>query len=422
MDVKKCVHIHFRESITITLFSCRLTDNYGICCLFVNNDKTNCTALPSPFNTCKSMFPNHVLRATLWLVCLSAVVANLVVVVSRIKSEIPAMRDMFSTEVNTNQNAFLVSLAIADFLMGLYLLCIGIADARFGRLYFLSAYGWRNGVGCKVVGFIGFVSNVASILSLTFVSVERFFTVSFSFGRFRFGSKLTKVICVLIWIISIVIALLPIILSVFAQGLFGLSDVCLGLPFVIVPEKTGSDLSVTYDNYGKVATVSQNDPRGLEWVYSQIIYIYFSSVCVFINTVCYIAMFVSIIQSRIGSGRQGNKGEIKTAIKMSIIVGTDVICWLPVIITGFLSKTGTEISIDMYAWLAICVMPINSAFNPFIYTIPTIKRRKQNEPSFIADQRHLPDKKAGRPQRNWIPMNFIRHVYRSNRSQQQDSP
>ncbi|KAJ8034470.1 hypothetical protein HOLleu_21323 [Holothuria leucospilota] len=75
---------------------------------------------------------------------------------------------------------------------------------------------------------------------------------------------------------------------------------------------------------------------------------------------------------------------------MSIIVGTDMICWLPVIVVGILSKAGIEITIDIYSWIAIFVMPINSAFNPFIYTIPTIKKRKKNEPSFIADHRNKP--------------------------------
>ncbi|KAJ8034633.1 hypothetical protein HOLleu_21550 [Holothuria leucospilota] len=371
-------------------FPLRLTDNYGICCLFANNNGTICTTPPSPFNTCGSMFPNHVLRATLWLVCLFAMLANLVVILSRIKAKIPAMRNMFATEVNTKQNAFLVSLAIADFFMGVYLLSIGIADAKFGEEYFLSAYGWRNGTWCKIIGSIGFVSNVASVLSLTFVSIERFVTVSFTFSGIRFGTKVTIGICVLIWIVSSVMAVTPIILSVFVQGLFGLSDVCLGLPFVTVPEDTETHVTVTYDNYGKFDSVIKNDPNDLQWLYSQIVYVYFTSTCVLIITVCYVAMFISIVRSRIGSGRRGNKDEIKTAIKMSIIVGTDMICWLPVIVFGILSKAGIEITIDMYAWIAIFVMPINSAFNPFIYTIPTIKKRKKNEPSFIADQRNFP--------------------------------
>ncbi|KAJ8025179.1 hypothetical protein HOLleu_35308 [Holothuria leucospilota] len=330
------------------------------------------------------MLPNTVLRVTVWLVCLSSTLANMVVIVGRLKSKIPAMRNIFSSEVNTTQNTFIVNLAIADFLMGVYLLSIGVADAKFGDAYFLSAYRWRNGIGCKVIGFIGFVSNVASILILMFVSIERFFTVSFPYSRLRFGHKLTKGVCVSTWIISVVMALTPIILSSFVQGIFGLSDVCLGLPFVTVPETTENDVTITLDKYGKVGSIKQTDSQNLQWLYSQFVYIYFASTCVLIITMCYVGMFTSIIAAKTLSGRHtaDNKDEIKMAAKMSLIIGTDMMCWLPVITLGILSKAGLEISINMYAWLAILVMPINSAVNPFIYTIPTIRKKKQNEPSF----------------------------------------
>ncbi|KAJ8034626.1 hypothetical protein HOLleu_21543 [Holothuria leucospilota] len=73
------------------------------------------------------------------------------------------------------------------------------------------------------------------------------------------------------------------------------------------------------------------------------------------------------------------------ALKMSVFVGTDLLCWLPIIILGIGSAANVEISVELYVWLAVFVMPINSALNPFIYTIPTMKSRKKNEPSFIAE-------------------------------------
>ncbi|KAJ8034422.1 hypothetical protein HOLleu_21254 [Holothuria leucospilota] len=92
---------------------------------------------------------------------------------------------------------------------------------------------------------------------------------------------------------------------------------------------------------------------------------------------------------------------------------TDLICWFPVIITGILSAVGTDISVDMYAWLTVLVMPVNSALNPFIYTIPTIKKKKSNEPSFIGEQRNLEKKKKGNRQKRWITTAFKVHSYKS---------
>ncbi|KAJ8023235.1 hypothetical protein HOLleu_35588 [Holothuria leucospilota] len=330
------------------------------------------------------MLHSHFLRVSLWLVSLVSVLANMVVIISRVKSTVPALRGMFSAEVSTNQNAFLLSLAIADFLMGVYLLSIGVADVIFGDSYFLSANSWRNGVGCKIIGFVAFISNIASVLSLTFLSIERFFSIVFPYSRLRFESNVTTGICILIWIVSGAMALMPIILSTFVQGVFGYSDVCLGLPFVTVPEINGNAVTLGYTDFGLLGSIVQSDSINLQWLYSQIVYIYFSSLCVLVITLCYVTMFISVIANKMRSGRHGNnKEEVKMAMKMAIIVGTDMICWLPVIVIGILCKAGIQININMYAWLAVFVMPINSAFNPFIYTFSTIKKKKKNEPSLI---------------------------------------
>ncbi|KAJ8043087.1 hypothetical protein HOLleu_10033 [Holothuria leucospilota] len=371
--------------IPISLFFHRRIDNYGICCLF--KESVDCRTPPSPFKTCDSMLPNNLLRVALWVICLISLLTNMVVIVGRIKYKIPAMRNMFSSTVSDKQNALLINLAVADFLMGVYLLAIGIADAVFGKAFFLSALNWRNGIVCKGIGLVGFVANIASILTLTFVSVERFFTIVFPFGKYTFPPKLIATICVTIWVTCGLMALTPIILSESVKQIFGFSDICMGLPFVSLP-----DTSKYYDTFDEHFWYNQlemneiTDVKDFQWVFSQIVYIYFSATCVTVITLCYIAIFISAIVTKIKSGRPGgNKDEIKMALRISVIVGTDLLCWLPVIITGILSQTGLSMSTDVYVWFAIFVMPINSALNPFIYTIPTIKRRKKNEPSFIAE-------------------------------------
>ena len=45
-------------------------------------------------------------------------------------------------------------------------------------------------------------------------------------------------------------------------------------------------------------------------------------------------------------------------------------------ISGIMALTGTEISGDVYAWTAVFVLPINSALNPFLYTLSAIIGKK----------------------------------------------
>ena len=42
----------------------------------------------------------------------------------------------------------------------------------------------------------------------------------------------------------------------------------------------------------------------------------------------------------------------------------------------YLALGGVDISSDVYAWVIVLVLPINSAVNPFIYTFSMIYRQQ----------------------------------------------
>ena len=60
-------------------------------------------------------------------------------------------------------------------------------------------------------------------------------------------------------------------------------------------------------------------------------------------------------------------------MKMSLIVFTDFCCWVPVGVLSILVQAGAvEVDPAAYAWIATFVLPINSAINPFLYTLASI--------------------------------------------------
>ena len=64
-------------------------------------------------------------------------------------------------------------------------------------------------------------------------------------------------------------------------------------------------------------------------------------------------------------------------IKVSAIVLTDFLCWFPVCLIGVLVQIGlVELPNSVFAWVATFVLPINSAINPFLYTLVTIISEK----------------------------------------------
>ena len=48
------------------------------------------------------------------------------------------------------------------------------------------------------------------------------------------------------------------------------------------------------------------------------------------------------------------------------------------IITGVISMSGHLFPFDVYAWVAVFVIPVNAALNPFLYTFNNIKKKSVN--------------------------------------------
>lgn len=68
---------------------------------------------------------------------------------------------------------------------------------------------------------------------------------------------------------------------------------------------------------------------------------------------------------------------------MALIVSTNFLCWFPVIMMGFLALGGIHIPGAAYSWIAVLVLPLNSATNPAIYTllqlIPNFRSQTQHK-------------------------------------------
>ncbi|KAH9503358.1 hypothetical protein Btru_072809 [Bulinus truncatus] len=96
-----------------------------------------------------------------------------------------------------------------------------------------------------------------------------------------------------------------------------------------------------------------------------------------------VAIFVNVIQKRnLPSLRHCSERrlqEINIAKKLALVALTDFLCWFPIGIMGILSVNGQEFDREVYAWMAVFVLPVNSAVNPMIYTIPVIIGRLKSK-------------------------------------------
>ena len=363
-------HLDYFCSLVFVVY--RYVDDYRLCCDFVGLEhfsvEEGCltTEPQPPLNLCGSLLQTDLLRAAMWVLGLSALLGNVVAVIWRLKGT--------GDRCKKTHSFMVMNLAVSDFMMGVYMVIVAAADLLYGETYFRVASEWRSSVPCKIAGVISVMSSEASVFFVTLISIDCFLCLVFPFGRIHLRERSTKIVVGFLWLVAVCLSVIPTVSVGPDSDLYGLSDVCIGLP--LTTKSTGLDSIQSEDISNPLGTqqltLSQGTDKKPAWILSVVVFLGVNLFCFLIVLFCYVAIFVSVKRSgKIRKSSHRNR-EIKMAVKMALIVGTDFACWMPVIIMGILSQTNTiKIGADVYGWIVVFVLPINSSLNPYLYTIYT---------------------------------------------------
>ena len=364
------------------------------------------------FSSESEMIANPVLKTCFWIMAILVISGNLYVIIS-------TFRHFKTANVLKSikfQHLIIVNISIADFIMGIYLLIIAFYSAYYSGYYGQVDFEWRSSLRCSILGSLAVLSSQASCFSMVFLTSHRLFTIYKPFSTV--SSLIYKLIFALVWLTSFVIAVSPILsqmseyfvhsvefsnrftqssiwnkqnITKFACRLANLSNISI--------ENIGNDWNsiksffknnfseyspgVEFGYYGQTSVCM---PRFYvvqgkdSWEYSLgIICINFMSF-VYI-AVGYIIAYRKSFESQIKIEsvlRDKNRSTMQRRISRIII--TDFLCWIPICIMAFVKFSGVYVDDVAYIVSAGLLLPINSAFNPLLYSsllgeIVTILRR-----------------------------------------------
>ena len=326
----------------------------------------------SPYLTCDRLLSDRVLVVLMWLIGINALCGNVFVLVWKKRN---------SKSYNV-QDLFLSNLALSDSLMGVYMLIIGAADIYFGDSFPMQSESWRSSITCKVAGAVSITSSEASVFFVTVISIDRFINIQFPYSTNKLGKRLAMLTIVMIWIISLALGVVPSILSGINFKFYDNSHVCIGLPLALTQRYSTVKESVFTDNhfedvlYFKVidrfSTELVDITSGL--YFSIAIFLGLNCLCYLIILLSYVGIMRAVKRSSKQSGRSRDMDEqIKMTAKVTAIVATDFCCWAPIILMGILVQTKVVVlPPSVYAWSVTFVLPLNSAINPYLYTISEV--------------------------------------------------
>ena len=345
-------------------------DKPEICFCYLKSSSDTCfyTIKPSPYLTCSWLLSLTLLSVFLWIIGCSAFLGNMFVLWCK----------QFKEEaINKVQSFFLSNLAMSDLLMGIYMIIIASADVYYGDYFPMNAEKWRSSIMCKCAGTLAITSSEASVLFVTLISIDRFITIQFPYSRHKLDVKSTKIISLIVWIFSLVLGLVASSLSGKNSDFYDNSHVCIGLPLaqLIVTDTEATEAEhINYWQDSLTVRIVKGSHKRPGLYFSVAVFIALNMVCFVLILACYIGIIRAVFQvSKAASRQREMVEEIRMTIKVSAIVLTDFFCWFPICLIGALVQIGVvELPNSVFAWVVTLVLPINSAINPFLYTLITL--------------------------------------------------
>ena len=361
----------------------------------------------------KQILQSTFLKSLSWNLAVLAIFLNLI---SLYRTLADFNKNMSKVAMNNKMLILLINLG--DLLIGVYLIDIAIMDTIVYRSgYCFEHINWLSSAHCNIIGVISTIGYEMSLVSMTILAVTRLGVIkdktriSERFTRaFLFKISLSALIIVVMCITIAVIPLVPQFEDFFVNGMTYRPSVRL---FIGAPGK-GIHLSILQEYYGNIKG------KNLKWrVINDLVDGMFSSdyggdvlgrkkidfygnegVCLFkffvkaddpqriyawgilsLNMVCFLVITVCYIfinnrtrttskvltQDKTSTGHEVRKRNRKLQRKISLIIATDFLCWLPVTIASCLHSGAVIDATPYYSLVSIVFLPINSVINPVLY-------------------------------------------------------
>ena len=315
-----------------------------------------------------------------------------------------------------NNKMLILLINVGDLLIGVYLFHIAVMDTMiYGSSYCFEQLNWLSSAHCDILGVISTIGYKMSLLSMATLGMARLMEIKHGV---RISGEVSRSairnifsIIMVIVVMSTAIAVVPLVTQFedfFVNGMTYKPSIKL---FIGAPGKE-IHLETLQEYYGNIKEknlkwrmindlvdgmftkyygedvlgrkrlkfygnegvclfkffVKSDDPqRTYAWVVISMNMICFATI-----SVCYIfidiwARGTSKVLTREKTGREIRKRNRRLQRKISLIIGTNFFCWLPVTIASGLHSGGVIDATRYYALISIVFLPINSVINPVLY-------------------------------------------------------
>ena len=367
-----------------------------------NRDEQDCKDNEnSVFSSEQEMIASPALKSCFWIMCVAVISGNLYVITSTTHF----LRTAKLNTASKYQNVIILNISIADMIMGMYLLNIAVYSAYYSGYYGQIDFEWRSSLRCSLIGSLAVLSSEASCFFMVLLTSTRLYAIYKPFSTLSISTRKYKLAIISVWLMAFLISVLPIShqkFSYFVQNKIKFSNrfthskiwnkekvTKFACRLAMLKNKsiecndwdsTKSFLKTNYPEYspgaefGYYGQTSVCMPRFYvyrgesAWEYSLVI-ITVNFLSFFFIAVSYICMFIKAKENKLEiKNNQREKQQSRMQRRISRIIITDFLCWIPICIMAFVKLSGFHVDDVAYIVSAGLLLPINSAFNPLLYS------------------------------------------------------
>ena len=393
-------------------FKCNATGNVSIDVLQVcdgkpdcndHSDENNCPRKKNEklFSSDTEMIAEPGIKAAFWIMGLLVLFGNAYVVVDTAKF----LKKQRVLDLKIFQRVIILNISIADFIMGVYLITIAAFSQAFSGIYGSVDGEWRSSLKCSIIGSLSVISSEASCFFMVVLTGFRLMNVCNPIGPRISSLRHWKLCIIASWFLSICLGIIPTVgvapsyfvhsisfSSRFQQS--GSIEVAQFKQFMcryailsnttlkyhknelqsiemFLQTNLPDSLPVRmFKYYGETSVcmprfyVGSGEPS---WEYT------FSLITV--NLVCFIFIAAGYLEiyrrSRKSSAKvcsnRSKQSDAKMQKRIARIIATDFCCWIPICVMTYV-RLGVDFSSIVYQISAVCLLPLNSALNPFLFS------------------------------------------------------
>ena len=348
LDVRQCPLTVIPEKMfAASALGVVFADNYKLCCPSVlpkDFDASNCHAPRDEVSSCEALLQSEVYRVLLSVLAVLTLSGNTGSFLYRVIVDKTVQKHAFGVIV--------AHLCVSDFLMGVYLAVIGVADRVYLGSYLWNDLVWKRSSLCAMAGALSLLSCEVSAFLICLITIDRFLVLRFPFSRFHLGKLSAQLACLGVWGIGLFLAVVPLLPATSHWQFYSQTGICIPLP------------------------VTRKEFAGRDYSFSVMIVLNF--LLFLLIAVGQVSIYWSVRANRVSSSQTTQKSQDLTIARRLINIAlTDFLCWFPIGVLGLLASGGTPIPGEVNVAMAILVLPLNSAVNPFLYTFNMIMERKR---------------------------------------------